>query len=294
MANGMIQTKAGLSSQQARIPAMFPWPCDGLYIPEKGYGLGNPLSTSPKNVAQPWREQIGYWVFNRDALTGSLTLKAASSVAYFTSGEDEPPPATQALPWVQNVAGTNLFQKGAPVTRDNLFAAIAFGVSVGRPFALVKDEAGAIQQKRSYAPWVDSYGQRARDLVWSNIGFSVTFRDAACNFELGGIEAYPPHAGQYGGDTVRAGGGFGVMGMLPVCRGPVYLGAVDEVNQATLLATSSDEDLILDQDGMIATVGDLVVPIRIYAYGDFGRGADRARLRPRTSTLSCKSASTPR
>ena len=259
------------SGQKCRLPAMFPWPCDSLAIPQKGYGLGNPMQTSAKNLAQPWREQIGYWVFERDAASGDLVLPGGSEIPYFTSGEGEPPPASKALPsFRQNLAGTNLFNKGGPVTRDYLFAAIAFGVSIGRPFALRTTEGGVITPERHYAPWTDQYGQRARDLLWSNSGFNVTFQDQACSFELGSIESYPPHAGQYGGDTVRAGGGFGVIGMLPVCRGPVYLGAVDESNKATIVAKASEEDMILDQDALAPTVDTLVVPMRLWAYGDFG------------------------
>jgi len=264
-----IQTKS--NGATCRIPAMFPWPLDSMKIPDKGYGLGNPLSTSPKNVAQPWREQVGYWVFVRDIATGDLVLPGGSTIGYFQTGEQEAPPASKALPnFVQNLATTNLFKKGAPVTRDNLFAMIAMGIAIGRPFGVSQAEDGTLGKQRLYCPWADSYGARARDAMWISHGYSVQFRDAACNFELGNAANYPPAGGQTGAETVRAGGGFGVMGMLPIARGPVYLGAVDESNQAIIVATSTEEDIVLCNDALAKTEGALVVPTMVTAYGDFG------------------------
>jgi hypothetical protein len=268
----MVDTKsASLSNgQRAKLPAIFPWPIDSLVIPEKGCGLGNPLTTNAKNMAEPFREQVGYWIFKRDVVSGALVLPGKATIGYFRTGEDEIAPASSAVPWLQNLATCNLFQNGTPVTRDNLFAMLAMGIGIGRPFALVKDEAGVIQNKRSYAPWVDSYGERARDLLWSTVGMAANFRDAACSFEFGNISNYPPVAGQVGGPTVRAGAGFGVMSMLPIPRGPVYLGAQDQQNQVAIVATTTPEDLVLDQDAMIPTVSDIAVPMHVLAYGDFG------------------------
>jgi len=273
MANRIETAMAMLkgSGATSKLPAMFPWPVDSFQIPEKGYGLGNPLSTMAKNLAQPFREQIGYFIFRRDAITGDLVLPGSSSAAYFQTGEGEPPPASFALAsFRQNLATTNLFSKGAPTSRDNLFAMLALGVQIGRPFGIKRDESGGYEPKRLFCPWTDSYGQRARDLLWTSLGSQVVYRDAACSFEMGNISNYVPAGGQTGGETVRANGGFGVLSMLPINRGPVYLGANDEQNQATILFTSVEEDIVLCNDSLAKTVDDLAVPVHAIAYGDFG------------------------
>lgn len=261
------------AQRKAYLPPIFPWDMGtDLIVPVNGCGLGNPMMTNAKNMAEPFREQVGLVVFTRDAVTGNLVLPGSSVVNFFTTGEGEPVASNVPLPlFLQNVAVTNLFRGGTPVTRDNLFAMVAMGVGVGRPFALHATEpGGGFAAERHFSPWTDSYGQRIRDAFWTLFGFSVSFRDAACNFELGTPSNYVPAGGQYGADTVRAGGGFGVLGMLPILRGPVYLGAQDEQNQATITMTSVEEDVILDQDDEIPTVDALAVPVLVTGYGDYG------------------------
>lgn len=260
----------GLTSKTCNLPRMYPWPCDSLDVPKKGYGLGNPLDTNLKTMAEPWREQLGFFVFTRDAVTGDLVLAGDSNVAFMTTGEDEPPPSNIPLPFVNTLAWTNNYAKGAPTPRDMLFAAIALAVEIGRPIGLRKNELGAYTNVLRFDPWLDQYGQRMRDLLYFHLGMQVIYRDQSCNFELGGVRNYPPLAGIRGGDYTTTGSGFGVAAKIPVCRGPIYFGAQDESNQARILMTSPAEDIILGSDGLARTVEDVAVPVFLTALGDAG------------------------
>jgi hypothetical protein len=267
-ANGNVDMKGGA---KVRLPAIFPWPLGKLVVPQKGCGLGDPMSTSLKNMSQPWREQIGVFVFENDG-SENLILSAGSTVNYFANGSGGAVPSNVNLGWVANIGDTNLLQDSIVVPQNFLFAGVAIGFSIGRPFGLEPASGGVYPKKKHYAAWSDSYGARARDLLWSNLGFSVAYKDTACNFELGAPELYPPHAGQYGGDTVRAGGGFGLLGMLPVDRGPIYIGSKEDSTSATITGTSTLEDLRLDldADAPVPTDYSLGVPVRTIVYGDYG------------------------
>lgn len=258
---------------KCELPAIFPWPCQTL-IPKKGYGLGNPLSGMlSKNAAEPWVEQYAYVVFTNDGaggVGGSFDLAGGMVIDMFTTGDTEAPPSNVPLPFIQNRATTNLFKKGAPVPRENLFAAIAMGVAIGRPFGLAC-EADVILPERLYCPWVDSYGQRARDLLFDVLGLGVAYKDGSCNVELGNISNYTPMSAPYGGDVVRLNGGMGVLSMTPICRGPVYLGATDDVSQATVQLTGIKEAITLCVDSDLEPgTCKLVVPIHVWAYGSYG------------------------
>ena len=266
-ANG-VDNKGGA---KVRLPAIFPWPLGKLVVPTKGCGLGDPMNTSLKNMAQPWREQIGMWVFKNDG-AGNLILPSGAALGYFQNGTGGDVPATENLGWTANIADTNLLQDSIVVPQNFLFAGVAVGFSIGRPFGLEPASGGTYPKKKHYAAWTDSYGARARDLLWSNLGFSVNYKDTACSFELGTPELYPPHAGQYGGDTVRAGGGFGLLGMLPVDRGPIYIGSKEDSTSATIAGFGPNESLNLDADPDVpVTTGySLAVPVRVIVYGDYG------------------------
>lgn len=255
---------------QAKVPPMFPWPLGSLIVPPKGYGLGNPITTLDRDQAMPFRDQVGLFVFDNAA--GVLTLAANSFVDYFAAGESEDVPASNGFAGITaSFADTNLFPGGAPVPRDSLFAAVSIGVTIGRPFILA-----AVGVGREYPEWLSesktagqSYAEMAREILFDSLALEVRYQDATQNFPLGALSHYPDAAGTYGPNVTRINGGFGVMSMLPILRGPVYLGASDEVNQATLRVTSIKQDLILSAQTVVATK-DVFVPVRLTAYGDSG------------------------
>jgi thiol-disulfide isomerase/thioredoxin len=265
------QSNGGVTTR-AKVPNVFPWPLGNMIVPAKGCGLGDPTTANVRNQAMPWRDQVGYWIFRRDGATGALSMPAGTQVLYFASGDGEEPPGNESLTgWGQNISDTNLFAKGAPVTRDSLFACVAMGVTIGRPFSIPGSPGS--YTSRDYPAWVDDggYADRARELIAENVGLAVTYRDSACNFDLGAIANYVPAGGLTGGSVVRPNNGYGIMSMLPILRGPVYMGAVDEANQATFTASfSAAKNVTIASNPAAATVTDLAVPVRLTAYGDFG------------------------
>ena len=60
------------------------------------------------------------------------------------------------------------------------------------------------------------------------------------------------------------------MGMIPILRGPIYLGSQVTSNQATFFLTSPKEDITVESDPNQPTVSAVAVPIILTAYGDFG------------------------
>lgn len=252
----------------AKIPPIYPWPMGNLLVPRSGYGLGNPTTTLERNQAMPWRDQVGLWQFTNAA--GVLTLAAGSNVGYFLNGYQEAIPGTTSTGLTASMADTNLYGGGATVPRDYLFAAVAFGVTVGRPFVITGGKRHYPELLYPESPTAgQSYAAILRELMFESLSLRVEYKDSTSSFDLGNISHYPPADGVYGNGSPRLNGGFGVMSMIPILRGPVYLGAQDEVNQPTIIMKSVAQDLVVDAQTVVATA-DVWVPVRLTAYGDSG------------------------
>lgn len=207
-------------------------------------------------AAEPWRYDSGLWTFEMQATAhpaggggllpantdgDNLTL-AGQEILLLNSGgipANEPIVLSNGGTWYnKTISDSDLFRRGAPVSRNYLFMVIGLTVEFSEAFQRGGTNVDATDPK-FYSAWLRNradgpmYCAQLQKALLDQMALRITFSDAGKFFILGRAANYPQLGGASGFSAITNGKTSAGSVFTPL-NAALMLGSFDDSNQATL------------------------------------------------------------